>query len=324
MAGDEDVIESGSEKGEIECYQCKRKVVDSVKCYKCFDVFHPKCMEKSANLKSSTCKHEEGNIYKLAKEYSELQNEKDIMNVEIHYLKQLLKEVQEKNRILMENNSLLMEKVKIQGEIIDKKNFNSFVVKDVNKDKKITHNIEQKSQVAINEVCNMKPTYAEKSTSRSLELLSSRPTLTAQKSTRERVNEEITEHRDYTQQDNNEWVKISRNKKKIKTKSNIICTGVNKTSNSLIKGAMKRKWIYVGRIQGKDTSEQSIKDYLCDIINNEEIEVKKLNTQGKNSAFSVGVHTEELFNSICSPDNWPEGVLVREFSFRNLFRKSET
>lgn len=51
--------------------------------------------------------------------------------------------------------------------------------------------------------------------------------------------------------------------------------------------------------------------------------VKKLNTKGKNSAFSVGVPTEQAFKSLCCAEMCPEGVLIMEFSFRNLFRKSE-
>lgn len=41
---------------------------------------------------------------------------------------------------------------------------------------------------------------------------------------------------------------------------------------------MRRRQIYVGRIQDEDISEQLIKDYLKEMIDNEEIEIKKLNT----------------------------------------------
>lgn len=124
--------------------------------------------------------------------------------------------------------------------------------------------------------------------------------------------------------ENNEWTKVTRIKNKSRPKSEVICTGSKKTTNSVIKGAAKRKWIYVGRIQGKDITEKQIKDYLGEIDGGEEVEVKKLKTQGTNSAFSVGVHTDELFKSICSPEIWPEGVIVREFSFRNFFQKHRT
>lgn len=53
---------------------------------------------------------------------------------------------------------------------------------------------------------------------------------------------------------------------------------VNKTDNTIIEEAMRRRQIYVGRIQDEDISEQLIKDYLKEMIDNEEIEIKKLNT----------------------------------------------
>lgn len=53
----------------------------------------------------------------------------------------------------------------------------------------------------------------------------------------------------------------------------------------------KQKWIHVGRVQGKDITEKQIKNYLVEIDGGEEVEVKKLKTQGTNSAFSVGVPT---------------------------------
>lgn len=84
-----------------------KKVVEPVECYKCFENFHPKCIEQAANQKSTYCKHEEGNLRKLVREISELRKEKDIMKIELTYTRQLLKEFQEKNEILMENNVLL-------------------------------------------------------------------------------------------------------------------------------------------------------------------------------------------------------------------------
>lgn len=101
---------------EFKYSQCKTKVVDIVKCYKCFDIFHPKWMEWASNAKLTICKHEEGSIHKLAEEIYELRNDKNFRNIELQYLKELLRKVQEKNRILMDNNSLLMEKISLQGD----------------------------------------------------------------------------------------------------------------------------------------------------------------------------------------------------------------
>lgn len=49
-------------------------------------------------------------------------------------------------------------------------------------------------------------------------------------------------------------------------------------------------------------------------------EIKKLPTKGVNSAFSVGVLSDQLFTKLS--EYWPEGVLLREFIFRNFFRSN--
>lgn len=120
MAHDDDVSEDDATKNckelEFKCFQCKKKIVDSIKCYKCCEIFHPKCMEQSANQKSTMCKHEEGNIEKLARELREIQGRNNLINMEVSYSKELLKESQEKNKTLMDNNALLLENIKTQSE----------------------------------------------------------------------------------------------------------------------------------------------------------------------------------------------------------------
>lgn len=327
MAGEDEQFESDSVKSgresEFKCVQCRKKVVEPVECYKCSEIFHPKCMDQAAGQKSTICKHEEGNIRKLAREINELRNEKDILSIELTYIKELLKESREKNRILMENNALL----KNHTEDVEKTD-NLIKVKNVNKEKSGQYKDDNKSQSqdTRNEK-NNEMSYAKKTVHRILELPSHRTdAVDTSKSQKAYVNVErqISINNKQTSAQDGEWTTIIRNKNKTKPRSEVICTGSKKTTNSIIKGAAKRKWIYVGRIQGKDITEKQIKDYLGEMNQNEEIEVKKLNTQGSNSAFSVGVQTDELFKSICSPEIWPEGVIVREFSFRNLFQKPGT
>lgn len=116
-----------------------------------------------------------------------------------------------------------------------------------------------------------------------------------------------------------EW-KLVKHKKR-DNKSDFICTGTKKTNSEYIRGAQKRKWVYVGRVAGQDTSEEDIINHLKDNEAHGNIEVKKLNTKGKNAAFSVGVPSEELFKAICNPEMWPEGIKIREFSFIKFFRQ---
>ncbi|KAL3269379.1 hypothetical protein HHI36_008449 [Cryptolaemus montrouzieri] len=97
------------------------------------------------------------------------------------------------------------------------------------------------------------------------------------------------------------------------------CTGASATNKKpSFQGAVKKYWLYVERIAESDVFIEAIKDYLGDV--GENIDVKKLDTKGSNSAFSIRVTSEDVFNTV-SEDFWPEGVLIREFSFRNFFQK---
>lgn len=115
-------------------------------------------------------------------------------------------------------------------------------------------------------------------------------------------------------------------RKSIKYKKAIICTG-SKTVNesSKVKGALKRKWLYVGRICGLEVTEADITDFLENHTGNNDFQVKKLTTKGNNSAFSIGVPSDFLFAELYKPEFWPNGVVLREFNFRNFFhsKKSE-
>lgn len=118
--------------------------------------------------------------------------------------------------------------------------------------------------------------------------------------------------------DMNEWQTVSR-KSRLKKSNEIICTGIKKTTTSLISGAPKKRWVYVGRIAGRDISDELVKQYIGESIE-QNIEVKKLETKGNNSAFSIGVDTDDFYGKICDPEFWPQRVIVRNFSIGNLFR----
>ncbi|KAK9870073.1 hypothetical protein WA026_006168 [Henosepilachna vigintioctopunctata] len=84
---------------------------------------------------------------------------------------------------------------------------------------------------------------------------------------------------------------------------NIVCTGVNNNTDlkkNKIKGAIKKRWMYVEEYQG--TSESDILAYMDNIPNFETFDIKKLPTKGSNSAFSIGCPSEEIYNDISKPD----------------------
>lgn len=117
----------------------------------------------------------------------------------------------------------------------------------------------------------------------------------------------------------NEWKTVSR---KSNSRKGTICTGLSapKHEKSPIIGVQRKRWLYLGKIAG-DTSEDAILEYLCHISGHEEIVVKKLNTLGLNSAFSIGAPNDEIYNVLNDKDFWPTGTLLRPFNFQNFFRK---
>lgn len=120
----------------------------------------------------------------------------------------------------------------------------------------------------------------------------------------------------------NGWneVKNHRRISKNKPKNQIVCNGTKTKEEMKIVGASKKKWLYVGRIVGKDIAEKDIEDYLGD-QEIQQVSVKKLRTLGSNSAFSIGLSDEVTFSKVFNASFWPEGVLLRPCNFSpNFFR----
>lgn len=111
MSSSEEVTKMSSQKSgetnDLKCTFCGRKVKDSMKCGKCFNIFHKLCIIKAANVRSSTCKHKEMEC----NESISSQVQYDVLEVENNLLKQLVKEMSEKNIILVEYNKLLQERI---------------------------------------------------------------------------------------------------------------------------------------------------------------------------------------------------------------------
>nr|CAH7760551.1 unnamed protein product [Callosobruchus chinensis] len=89
-------------------------------------------------------------------------------------------------------------------------------------------------------------------------------------------------------------------------------------------GTIRRKWIYVGRITGRDVTEEDVRDYLKDLetINGyKDIVVTKLNTHGSNSAFCIGVPNDELYEKVIMKTigvkELPYATLIGEGRFSN-------
>ncbi|KAK9876173.1 hypothetical protein WA026_011290 [Henosepilachna vigintioctopunctata] len=119
------------------------------------------------------------------------------------------------------------------------------------------------------------------------------------------------------------WTKVQKKKsEKQKQKSNLLCMGSRQFNpESKIRGALRRKWLYVGKIYGSNVTENDMKEFLRNMTNTNNFEVKKLPTQGNNYAFSIGIPSDALFLELSKPQSWPSGVVLREFNFKNFFRE---
>lgn len=95
----------------------------------------------------------------------------------------------------------------------------------------------------------------------------------------------------------------------------MICTGLNapKSGNTpIITGAPRKQWLYLGKIAG-NISEEAVSEYLSNVETTDKIIVKKLNTVGSNSAFSIGAPNAEVYNLLNDKDFWPTDAIIRPF-----------
>lgn len=326
------------------CYGCGRKVVDAMKCVKCQEIFHPSCWNTSKLKKSATCEHvevlspEEKSISTVPET---IDHEKEYLKMQVKLLNQLLDEVRSKNEILLCNNQLLIEKIKdLQNKKPSIKNGKQHSSLSVNILPSPTGNILPTTpSVTIESATNRNET----STVVSPRLGSSNPIDMRGKEQPllSNVNNDRQEINIANTTKENSWTTVVRkrssDKKMVKTGNNIpvttsnnsqpkksrvgtLCTGISST-DAKIKGAIRRKWLYVGKVAGKDVAEADIKHFLSNLNGHELVEVKKLPTRGTNSAFSIGIPSDELFQTLNNSSFWPAGVVLRDFNFINFFRK---
>ncbi|CAG9820029.1 unnamed protein product [Phaedon cochleariae] len=92
---------------KIVCEYCKKTVVNHVKCKKCNDYFHPRCMVQSSQAKSAVCRHDDESEDELQQQEDDHQIENgDAMRyiAENKLLRRLVKELESKCEILNHQN----------------------------------------------------------------------------------------------------------------------------------------------------------------------------------------------------------------------------
>ncbi|KAK9870134.1 hypothetical protein WA026_006226 [Henosepilachna vigintioctopunctata] len=83
----------------------------------------------------------------------------------------------------------------------------------------------------------------------------------------------------------------------------VICTGSKEGNPTFqVKGVVKRKWVYVCGQNLWTRSNRNRHERIFDRFD------------------SVVVPSDALFELLLKPESWPNGVVLREFNFKNFFR----
>lgn len=101
------------------CNYCNKKVVDALCCVKCNATLHKSCWNSSKTKKSATCNHVEKLEIKDFEEpvsSHDYKAENEFLRMQVKLLTALVEEVKSKNQILMMNNELLLEKIKVKSD----------------------------------------------------------------------------------------------------------------------------------------------------------------------------------------------------------------
>lgn len=253
-------------------------------------------------------------MQKSTDEISQVNDASELLKLENLYLKSLLEECRSKNNILMENNRLLNEIIQ-STKVPTKTSTHEIKSSNIKKDKKLaTSGDKSSSNVANIENTRLLtvPSYVP------VDIGIPKHISTSEKT---KINKQ-TENKECPV---NEWTTVERRKVNKNPKSTKKpCYGTKTTDeNMTIRGAIRRQWIYVGKIAGKHVTEEDVKKFLKESKINEQVSVKKLNCLGPNSAFSVGLPTKESYETVFKESFWPQGVALREFSFdKKFFQKN--
>ncbi|KAJ4435183.1 hypothetical protein ANN_23759 [Periplaneta americana] len=98
-------------------------------------------------------------------------------------------------------------------------------------------------------------------------------------------------------------------------RQNTTTIGTMDPSNTDLQAGERRAWLYVGKLHPNTTTEK-IKNHLQKQGIETGIECDELTTKGTLKAFRIAVPFERR-SQVTTPEFWPQGVLVRQYRFRN-------
>ncbi|XP_044749360.1 uncharacterized protein LOC123310057 [Coccinella septempunctata] len=279
-------------------------------------------MARDGNRGSAVCQHEAIRSEEMSAQ-GDLRMQNILLKQQVEFLKDKLNEMHQNNKTLHDNNKLLQSVIE-----------NFISIKNIGSQQKNKNNVNNRKVVSYADrvagegktvECKNNAVVTEK---RKVTHPDVRLNIEQQKvnEVNVNVNREMEQDGNVTEVDGEKWKQVTYQKKKIRSsypprsKNELVCDGSKiNDKQTTISGATKKKWLYVGRIAGGDVTEEEIENFLKNTDGLGNIVVKKLDTKGSNSAFSVGLPSEEVYKTVYSKEFWPAGVILREFSFKNFF-----
>lgn len=328
-----DKLVDSSDKKSIYCAHCKKNVLEAVLCIKCKEIFHRSCLITAAKKRNANCIHETKDEINLEiQEEDNPQFEIKLLRTKVKFLEDLLMESRSKNDILMLNNELLLEKIraneKHEGKQTKKNVYiegRSYAASTVNGTSEINPITENSYQLQTTQKQQKTRTDVPKVVQNDRSHLTSKQgdrkyTTEVKMVSESNAGSHLKSIRNDTFKESEWQTVVNKRRSKQSNTRKIICTGT-KSDESLLQGVKKRKWIYLGKVVGKTITEEDVMSYMKKTKDIKDVQVRRLQTKGENSAFTVGVLKEEDFEAICNGDFWPEGIIVGEFRFENFFRR---
>ncbi|KAJ4432700.1 hypothetical protein ANN_21329 [Periplaneta americana] len=110
-------------------------------------------------------------------------------------------------------------------------------------------------------------------------------------------------------EENESWATVAKRRRNAP-----IILGTKQSNDEELQPEGKTAWLYIGKVRN-GTTGKNVKDYLMKNGIKEIKECEMLKTEGHMKAFKIGIPFEAL-QITENPDLWPEGIIVRRFSFR--------
>ena len=315
------------DQGAIICGQCKSKVSAQVICDLCGGPFHPACLKRHSGRCEERIKENEVMI--------STDQEVRVLKLEISLLKRIINEKEEKNSILLENNTLLKEKIKYIETFITKASGDIYKGKAATQH--ITTPMEKSTATQVSRAISKKETQ-----STSLEKITSQAQNSALYSNEE-LNKNTKEMQQQQQQimtsvmylddqtkemdedakekDDHVWQTVNKRRDlRKKKKSNTILGEATETGSS-IRAVPRLGYLHVYRLQ-PDTTTADLDGYMQS-KSITDAKSRKLSSKHPDeySSFMVSFPIGQL-DAIQKPEFWPNGVRINRFFHQPPWKKS--